>query len=74
MNRPALAVVGPTASGKSALALSLAERFGGEIVSCDSMQVYRGMDVGTAKPTAEERARVRHHMIDLFAWAEGLIP
>ena len=66
MTRPALAVVGPTASGKSALALTLAERFDGEIVSCDSMQVYRGMDVGTAKPTAEERARVRHHMIDLF--------
>lgn len=62
---PILCVVGPTASGKSALALSLAERLGGEIVSCDSMQVYRRMDVGTAKPTGEERARVRHHLIDV---------
>ena len=59
------AVVGPTASGKSALALELAERYGGEIISCDSMQVYRRMDIGTAKPTAEERARVVHHMIDI---------
>ncbi len=59
------AVVGPTASGKSALALELAERYGAEIVSCDSMQIYRRMDIGTAKPTAEERARVPHHMIDI---------
>ena len=66
MNKTALAVVGPTASGKSALALSLAERFGGEIVSCDSMQIYRGMDVGTAKPTREERRRIPHHMIDVL--------
>ncbi|MBO4283314.1 MAG: tRNA (adenosine(37)-N6)-dimethylallyltransferase MiaA [Clostridia bacterium] len=66
MNKTALAVVGPTASGKSALALSLAERFGGEIVSCDSMQIYRGMDIGTAKPTQEERRRIVHHMIDIL--------
>ncbi len=59
------AVVGPTASGKSALALSLAERVGGEIVSMDSMQIYKRMDIGTAKPTAAERARVPHHMIDV---------
>ena len=58
-------LVGPTASGKSALALALAEREGAEIVSLDSMQVYRGMDVGTAKPAPAERARVRHHMLDL---------
>ena len=50
-----LAVVGSTASGKSALALALAERLNGEIVSCDSMQIYRRMDIGTAKPTEEER-------------------
>lgn len=61
-----LAVVGPTASGKSALALALAERLGGEIVSCDSMQVYRGMDIGTAKPTPAEQARVPHHLIDIL--------
>ncbi len=61
------AVVGPTAVGKSALALELAERSDCEIVALDSMQVYRGMDVGTAKPTAAERARVRHHMLDLVS-------
>ena len=60
-----VAIVGPTASGKSTLALRAAERSGGEIVSADSRQVYRGMDVGTAKPTADERRRVPHHCIDL---------
>jgi tRNA dimethylallyltransferase len=60
-----LAVVGPTASGKSALALALAQRLGGEIVSCDSMQIYRGMDIGTAKPTRAEQALVPHHLIDI---------
>lgn len=59
-----LAVVGPTASGKSALAVALAERLGGEIVSCDSMQLYRRMDVGTAKPSAEELRGIAHHLID----------
>ena len=58
-------VAGPTAAGKTALALELAERFDGEIISADSMQVYRFMDVGTAKPSREERARVPHHMIDV---------
>ncbi len=61
-----LAVVGPTAGGKSALALELARRLGGEIVSCDSMQIYRSMDVGTAKPTPEEQALVPHHLIDIL--------
>ena len=60
-----IAIVGPTASGKSALALRAAQRTGGEIVSADSRQVYRGMDIGTAKPTTEERTLVRHHCIDL---------
>ncbi|MGE0880125.1 MAG: tRNA (adenosine(37)-N6)-dimethylallyltransferase MiaA [Acidimicrobiia bacterium] len=61
-----LAVIGPTASGKSSLALSLARRHPElEIVSVDSMQVYRGMDIGTAKPTAVEQREVRHHLIDL---------
>lgn len=59
------AIVGPTASGKSALALAIAERAGAELVALDSMQVYRRMDIGTAKPSAAERARVRHHMLDL---------
>ncbi|MBE3596162.1 MAG: tRNA (adenosine(37)-N6)-dimethylallyltransferase MiaA [Hydrogenibacillus sp.] len=60
-----MAVVGPTAVGKTALSLTLAERFCGEIVSADSMQVYRGMDIGTAKASPEERARVPHHLIDV---------
>jgi tRNA dimethylallyltransferase len=60
-----IAIVGPTASGKSALALRLAAENGGEIVSCDSMQVYRGLDIGTAKPTAEERRLVPHHLLDV---------
>ncbi|HJV64390.1 MAG TPA: tRNA (adenosine(37)-N6)-dimethylallyltransferase MiaA [Geomonas sp.] len=60
-----LVVVGPTASGKSELALRLAERIDGEIVNADSMQVYRGMDIGTAKPTLEERSRVPHHLLDI---------
>jgi tRNA dimethylallyltransferase len=59
--------VGPTASGKSALALRLAERFPIEIVSCDSLQAYRGLDIGSAKPTPEERARVPHHLIDVVS-------
>jgi tRNA dimethylallyltransferase len=58
-------LLGPTGSGKTALSLELAERFGGEIVSCDSVAVYRGMELGTAKPTKEERARVPHHLIDV---------
>jgi tRNA dimethylallyltransferase len=58
-------IVGPTASGKTSLALEIAERLGAEIVNADSRQVYRGMDLGTAKPTAEERRRVPHHLIDV---------
>jgi tRNA dimethylallyltransferase len=63
---PLIVVAGPTASGKTALALALAEQFSGEIVSCDSVAVYRGMEIGTAKPTLEERARVPHHLIDIL--------
>jgi tRNA dimethylallyltransferase len=58
-------LIGPTAVGKSRVALAVAEQAGAEIVSLDSMQVYRGLDIGTAKPTPAERARVRHHMLDL---------
>jgi tRNA dimethylallyltransferase len=60
-----IAIVGPTASGKSALAMRVAERLGGEIISADSRQIYRGMDIGTAKPTRAEQARFRHHLIDV---------
>ena len=64
--RPApLLLAGPTASGKSAVALVLAETLGGEIVTVDSMQVYRGLDIGTAKPSAADRARIPHHLLDL---------
>ena len=62
---PAIALLGPTASGKSALALDWAQRLGGEIVSIDSALVYRGLDIGAAKPSAEEQGRVPHHLIDV---------
>jgi tRNA dimethylallyltransferase len=66
---PLVVIAGPTGSGKTALALALAAQFDGEIVSCDSVAVYRGMEIGTAKPTLEERGRVPHHMIDI-AWPD----
>ena len=62
---PLITLLGPTAAGKTALSLALAERFEGEIVSADSRLIYQGMDIGTAKPTAEERARVPHHLLDV---------
>lgn len=65
MNDKIIAVAGPTASGKSALALELCKRLDGELISLDSMQIYRGLDIGTAKPTKEEQAEVCHHMIDI---------
>src|SRR6266550_1851920 len=58
-------ICGPTASGKTALAVELAEKLGAEIVSADSQQCYRGLDAGTAKPTAEERSRAPHHLLDV---------
>ena len=63
-------VLGPTASGKSALAITLAQQFSGEIVSCDSVAVYRELDIGTAKPTRDERALVPHHMLDVVSLDE----
>jgi tRNA dimethylallyltransferase len=66
---PMIVLAGPTASGKTSLAIRLAERFGGEIVSCDSVAVYREMEIGTAKPSREERTMVPHHMIDV-AWPD----
>ncbi len=62
---PLIVVLGPTASGKSELALALAERFSGEIISCDSIQVYRGLDIGSAKITQPERRGIPHHLIDV---------
>ena len=74
MAKPAsiVAVVGPTAVGKTALAIQLARRFNGEIVNADSRQVYIGMDIGTAKPTAEELAAARHHLVDIRLPSEQL--
>jgi tRNA dimethylallyltransferase len=70
-----VAVVGPTATGKTDLGLRLAEALGGEIVNADALQAYRGLDVGTAKPTAEERARAPHHLVDVLEpterWSAG---
>ena len=65
MLRP-IAIVGPTATGKSALAVALAEELGGEVVNADAMQLYRGMDIGTAKVTTEERRGVPHHLLDVL--------
>lgn len=64
-------LAGPTAVGKSAVALHLAELLGGEIISVDSMQVYRGLDLGTAKPSSAEQARVRHHLVDVVELADA---
>jgi tRNA dimethylallyltransferase len=63
---PLVAIVGPTASGKSALGVKLAERLGGEVVACDSTQLYRGFDIGTAKPSPSERRGIPHHLMDVL--------
>ena len=68
---PAILLMGPTASGKSALAMEVAARIPVEIVSVDSAQVYRGMNVGTAKPSAAERAAVPHHLVDIIEPTES---
>jgi tRNA dimethylallyltransferase len=70
-NRPLLALVGPTASGKTAAAIAVAQALRAEIVCVDSTTIYRGIDVGTAKPTAEERTRVPHHLVDVAEPGEG---
>ena len=67
MKKRIIGIVGPTASGKTALSLPVAGALGGEILCMDSMQIYRGMDIGTAKPTAAERAAVPHHLLDVLA-------
>lgn len=65
MKQPIIAIVGPTASGKTRLSVEIARHIGGEIISFDSMQLYKGMDIGTAKPTSEEMGEIPHHMIDI---------
>lgn len=72
MNKlPVIAVVGATASGKTALAVGLAKYYGGEVISADSMQIYQGMDIATAKPTEEEKAGVPHHLMDFLPVTES---
>ncbi len=68
MNKEKVVVIcGPTASGKTALSIELAKKIGGEVVSCDSMQIYKDMDIGTAKPTIEEMQGIKHYMIDILS-------
>ena len=68
MTKPKVIVIcGPTASGKTALSIELAKKINGEIVSCDSMQIYKDMDIGTAKPTIEEMQGINHYMLDFFS-------
>ncbi len=64
---PVIAVVGPTASGKTSLAVEIAKRYNGEVISADSMQIYKGMDIATAKPSVEEMQGIRHHLIDFVS-------
>ncbi len=71
MKIPVIAIAGPTASGKTLLAINLCESLSGEVVSADSMQIYKGLDIGTAKPTKTEQKRVRHHMIDVCSIEEN---
>ena len=67
MKTKIIAVAGPTASGKTSLAIEIAKRVGGEVISNDSMQVYRGMEIGTAAPTPDEMQGVTHHMVGIFS-------
>lgn len=71
VNKRWLALVGPTGSGKSALAMLVAQALDGEIINCDSVQVYRGFDLGSAKPSAAEQARIPHHLLDVVDWNVG---
>lgn len=70
MNNKIIVIVGPTAVGKTEMSLLLAEKFGGEIISADSMQVYQGLDIGTAKATPEERRRIPHHLVDIVDYRQ----
>ena len=69
-----ICIAGPTASGKTALAVELAKNFNGEVVSCDSMQIYKRMDIGTAKPSQEEMHGIPHHMIDIPSSRATILP
>ena len=68
MDKPKVIVIcGPTASGKTSLSISLAKKINGEIVSCDSMQIYKEMDIGSAKPTVEEMQEIKHYLVDFVS-------
>ncbi|MGA8028780.1 MAG: isopentenyl transferase family protein, partial [Bryobacteraceae bacterium] len=69
---PLIVVLGPTGAGKSELGLSLAQEFSGEIISCDSIQVYRGLNIGSAKVPEPERRGIPHHLVDVLDWNEEL--
>ena len=69
MSKPfAVSLMGPTASGKTSLSIKLAEALNGEIISVDSVLIYKGMDIGSAKPSLEERCGIPHHLIDIFCY------
>lgn len=70
MSKKAIVVVGPTASGKTALGVYICKKYGGEVISCDSMQIYKGMSISTAKPTADEMEGIKHHLIDFLPVTE----
>ena len=70
MDNKVIVIVGPTASGKTSLSIEIAKRFNGEIISADSMQIYKYMDIATAKPTAEEMQGIKHHLIDFLSPCE----
>ena len=71
MKQKVITVIGPTASGKTALSVEIAKRFGGEIISADSMQIYKYMDIATAKPTEDEKQGIPHHLMDFVEPSES---
>ena len=68
-----IVICGPTASGKTSLSIELAKKINGEIISCDSMQIYKDMDIGTAKPTEEEMSGIKHHLIGFVSPEEDIV-
>ena len=69
-NKKYISIMGPTASGKSSLAMELARKFDGEIINCDSVQLYQGFNIGAAKPSLKEMREIPHHLLDVFSYSE----